>query len=140
MSSEMTFLTWKKTSLDQPVGVYFNLHDYSCPCINLDCIDQKIALDLIQKLDELRKEIARPIKITSGFRCAQHQLELASRGCETAKGISQHELGMAADIWTDDLSSLHLPVQKFFKSIGFSSRFIHVDLRDDHVRHWYYKK
>jgi hypothetical protein len=66
-------------------------------------------------------------------------LDLASKGFETAKGISQHELGNASDLVADDMDALGKIAQDYFSAIGYSKRFIHVDLRADKERYWHYK-
>jgi uncharacterized protein YcbK (DUF882 family) len=133
-------IIWKKGSHDL-LNPYFNQSEFQCQCHYPDCIEQKISEDLLKKLTQLRQEVDHPIQITSGYRCHEHQWDLHLKGFETAKGISQHELGMASDIIVPDVP-LHLvwiKAQNYFQAIGYSNRFIHLDLRADKQRHWYYK-
>lgn len=137
----MEYYTWKKKEQLILPSEYFQSHEFECQCSNEDCADQKIAIDLVNKLTALRSAYGEPIHITSGFRCHAHQLELTAKGCETANGISQHELGNASDIVGDNMHSLSIIILALndFKAIGFSKRFIHIDLRSDKERRWYYK-
>ena len=77
-----------------------------------------------------------------GYRCARYQEILRRKGFETSTGISQHELGRAADITCHGLNGNDLEVyarEAGFKAVGVGARFIHVDLRDDVERRWEYK-
>lgn len=117
----------------------FSTQEFDCQCTYSQCQTQRISKELIYRIQKIRDLLNDPVHITSGFRCRQHQLDLAQRGCETAKGISQHELGNAADIVSANLATLKNLVEKEFKSVGISRRFFHVDLRDDKKRYWTYK-
>jgi uncharacterized protein YcbK (DUF882 family) len=81
------------------------------------------------------------MRITSGFRCSEHQQAIRNSGVSTVVAKkSTHEKGDAADISVSSLTSLNLlPIaEKQFKSIGIANNFIHVDLRDDKIRRWKY--
>lgn len=127
--------TWKRGQGGQ-ITAHFGRTEFECPC---GCPDQKIAVNLVAKLEEVRAALGEPIRVTSGYRCRAYQEDLARRGYETAKGISQHELGNAADITTDAMASLQALVVKRFKAVGVARTFIHVDLREDTTRRWFYK-
>lgn len=117
----------------------FSSGEFSCPCKRPECADQMIAILLIIKLQMIRDVLGEPITITSGFRCGDHQAELTEKGYETARGVSQHELGNAADIVAPSLQKLADLVPTKFKAIGYSNRFLHVDLRAPKERAWKYK-
>lgn len=120
---------------------WFKTKEFECKCNNKECKEQKISVELIDRLTKLRVEVNSPIRITSGFRCKKHQEEIRNSGVSTVVAQkSTHELGDAADI---SVSSLIVPVTipfaaKYFKSIGIANNFLHVDLRDDKVRRWNY--
>ena len=85
---------------------------------------------LLDKLDELRESIGVPIYVSCGYRCPEHNLEVG--GVEN----SQHVLGNASDIYTDNLSVDELAnaaVDTGFDGIGryYDSQFVHVDVRDN---------
>ena len=132
------FYEWDKGQ-DHALSEYFGTAEFSCQCKNLTCVQQKIAFELIDRLERVREQLTGPLRITSGFRCHLHQLELSARGCETAKGLSQHELGSAADVGCLDMQNLRTLAEKEFQAIGYSKRFLHLDLRGPEIRKWYYK-
>lgn len=122
---------------------HFSTNEFTCPCMS--CFDQMIAIDLVNKLEAVRVGLGRPLKVTSGYRCHNHQLELAARGYETAIGISQHELGRASDIalvgaTSEQFKQMLKLCEQQFMAIGEGLSFLHVDLRVDKPnRRWYYK-
>lgn len=123
---------YKKGS-DENLSLDFKVREFDCPCDH--CEETLIDDDLVLKLQELREVLAFPIKITSGYRCEQHQEELREMGFETAHGKSQHELGKAADIKTGH--HLGAELEEAARSVGFEAvgvgrSFIHVDLRPEH--------
>lgn len=132
---------WPKTS-NNPLTAHFSTEEFACPCGK--CGEQKIAVELVDKLERIRVKLGRPIKVTSGYRCHEHQLELAARGYETSTGISQHELGRAADITCPgatlyEFTAMLTYCEEEFQAIGEGLSFLHVDLRTDKPgRRWYY--
>ena len=133
-----THYTWEK-GVAKPLGKHFNSREFSCKCSNKNCVDQKISVELVTKLDLIREEFGAPIRITSAFRCQKHQASLRGSGIKTATGTSTHELGEAVDIQTMSGSKEGLePIaEKHFKSIGIANTFLHLDTRPD-FRRWKY--
>ena len=66
----------------------FKLEEFACK----HCGENKIEHELIDKLQALRTDCGFPFKITSGFRCADHPVEIKKSKPGT------HALGLAADI------------------------------------------
>lgn len=68
----------------------FNLQEFHCHCTSPACQTTLICDYLIKALQQLR-EVAGPLTINSGFRCAQYNASI--------RGAAQsfHKLGMAAD-------------------------------------------
>lgn len=116
----------------------FNTSEFACPCKNAACDTQIISAILIANLQSLRNDVGIPIGVNSAYRCSLYQAELKLRGYETAVGISQHELGKAADLRCSDLLSLVSKAERYFKAIGIAKSFIHVDERSDKIRRWRY--
>ena len=148
------YYTWPKGS-NKRLTSYFSEGEFTCPCIKQDtCGEQRISVDLISQLQTVRKQLKSPIKVTSGYRCAAYQAELATRGYETAKGISQHQLGNAVDIspilgvtrpnedkpltMVELMLELKRLVEANFKASGQGKTFFHVDTRADKERRWSY--
>lgn len=117
---------------------HFNSREFACPCRECDDEDQLVDLELVKRLETLRVALGRPISINSAYRCPAKQAALKAAGYETAVGVSQHELGRAADLRATDIPDLAAKAANQFKAIGEAKSFVHVDLRDDKVRRWGY--
>lgn len=132
-------ITWSR--FDKPftkrITSNFSKTEFECQCGK--CDKQMISDILISKLESVRLEFCQPIHINSAYRCHDHQITI-SKSFETAKGVSQHELGNAVDIQvTPETSPILLPIlEKYFDAIGIAKNFIHVDLRSDKKRRWNY--
>ena len=96
---------------------------------------QSILLLVQNVLQPLRKLIAVPIKINSGFRC-----ELLNNNTKGSSPTSQHRLGEAADIYVADM-----PMKNVFNIIKdrllfdqliweFGGKWIHVSYRQGRNR------
>lgn len=120
---------------------HFNSSEFECPCNK--CTDQFIDDILINKLEELRNQYGSLIRISSGYRCPAHNIEVG--------GVSNsaHSSGIASDIQpfvmnVDELDKLYNLAYKMFDNIGDGRRlkFIHVDVRppkiDGKKRTWTY--
>lgn len=100
--TEITLKEWQKLygleiGSDQ-IGKYFSLN--GDPRLLRDVLEYgkvKVAEPLILFLDLLRKELAKPLVITSFNRSHAKQLQLRKAGYKTAK-YSPHEVCLAADI------------------------------------------
>lgn len=84
--------------------------------------------DFLKKLQQLRTAFAKPMRITSGYRCPQHPVEVK----KAAPGV--HSTGCAADIaiqGADAYEVLRLAFHFGFTGIGVqqkgTGRFIHLD-------------
>lgn len=139
MKRDGLFYVWTKGQ-NLNLTADFTTIEFACPCKHLSCQEQRIAVELVDKLQTIRSAVGSSIRVSSGFRCRAHQADLSKKGYETAKGISQHELGRAADISSSALPTLELrkTVKQFFKAIGTANNFLHVDLRADKERAWGY--
>lgn len=138
MKIENGYCIWNKNE-DEALSPHFTTLELQCKCSNDSCQEQRISVELIQSLEIIRQNINIPIKITSGYRCHAKQEELRAQGLETAKGISQHELGNAADVKCDKMWLLEEECLETFKAVGIANSFIHIDTRKDRIRHWDYK-
>ncbi len=95
--------------------------------------------EFMDKLQAVRTEYGKPMKITSGYRCSQHNSAVSDTGL-----TGPHTTGRAVDIQVsgkDALRLLVLAVKHGFTGIGvkqhglFGARFLHLDdLPDDTTR------
>ena len=117
---------------------YFDLKEFECKCKDKNCegkIPQlRMNPTLIQSLNRIREELGKPIRVTSGFRCAAHNAAVG--------GVphSKHRTGTAADIVCDDLKKLEelVEAEPEIKGIGIAKSFIHVDVRPGTRKRWTY--
>jgi len=105
----------------------FNLQEFECthPGHRHVRVDEK----LVEKLQELRNILSRPIFITSAFRCKKRNNMVGG-----AK-VSQHLYGQAADIMLSNQEKDIEQIAEIAKDIGFSGigfykTFIHLDVRE----------
>jgi uncharacterized protein YcbK (DUF882 family) len=135
---EKGFLVWAKEEKAK-LSAHFSTEEFECKCALETCGPQRVSARLVALLEETRTDYGLPIRVTSGFRCQGYQAQLRAQGYETAKGLSQHELGRAADIAGTDMRLLEVAASEYFKAIGIARTFVHVDLRADKERRWTYK-
>ena len=109
---------------------YFNRSEFECSCgCGFDTVDTAL-LDI---LDKVRYHFCKPVRITSGCRCAEYNASI------NGAPRSQHVLGRAADIVVEDtspeevadyLESINAP------AIGRYSGWVHVDSRTNGGARW----
>lgn len=135
------FYVWETGKVDIQLSKnFFNYEfetDESKPRITI------LSKALLNKLQAVREEFGRAITFTSAYRSQLRQDQLKAAGYPTAKGLSGHETGTAADIDTSKMSegerqALLRILGKYFMAIGIAKTFIHVDLRADKQRVWTY--
>ena len=105
---------------------YFKESEFRCR----HCGDCNMDEDFVKKLDEARRTLGFPLRVSSGYRCPAHNAAVSSTGTS-----GPHTTGKAADILvTGDQARSFLTVAvELFPGIGVqqkgehSSRFIHVD-------------
>lgn len=108
----------------------FNANEFKCS----HCGSEGIKESLLDKLQAMRTEYGKPMRITSGYRCPKHPIE----SVKTTPGA--HALGLAADIGVEGAEAhrvLALAMKHGFNGIGVqqkgSGRFIHVDVRSNEL-------
>ena len=88
-------------------------------------------IHFLDRLQALRDQLGRPVRILSAHRCAIHNAAVGGAP------LSQH-LGMAADIalYSHDLRQLLMAARAAgFTGFGYYSTFIHLDM--GRARFWY---
>ena len=133
-------MIWNRRDVTTWASKHFRAKEFECQCGV--CARQVMDDKLIAMLDEVRELVGLPIKVTSGFRCANRQDALRKQGLETTAGKSSHENGMAADLACADMAALEKACLEVFadRSVGIARTFIHVDTRQGvKPRRWRYK-
>lgn len=103
---------------------WFRVHEFASKDGAVTVIIHK---ELLDRLNDLRELLDRPIRINSGYRTPEHN---AAVGGATQ---SKHLEGMAADIVVDSMTPDALAVQAEamgFRGIGIYRNFVHVDVRE----------
>ena len=111
----------------------FSKHEFRCRC---GCERAEINPRLVEALQELRDLADRPVRITSGYRCPDHN---RAKG---GKRRSQHLLGNAVDVVIDGLTPIEMyclaDKVSAFRNGGLgiypNNGIIHVDVRDNYAR------
>lgn len=105
----------------------FSAKEFQCSHCGADGIKEGV----LEKLQFMRTAYGKPMKITSGYRCPQHPIEVK----KSVPGA--HALGLAADIGVEGAEAykiLNLAFLQGFTGIGVqqkgTGRFIHVDIRN----------
>ena len=104
---------------------HFSKKEFDCQC---GCGTGTINTILVQKLELVRQEYEKPMRINSGIRCLEHNRKIGS------KDTSSHIKCVAADVGRTDMSTRHELLQillKYFKRVGVHKKFIHVDVDSD---------
>lgn len=116
---------------------HFTPDEFACKC----CGANEIQPGLIYKLDFIREEFGKPLVVTSGYRCPEHNQRVSTTGVS-----GPHTTGLAADLGVsgrDAVTVLRIAMAAGFTGIGIQQkgvgRFIHLDLIPDshsHKRPW----
>ena len=118
---------------------HFSAWEFKCPCS--ECKKKKIHIDLnlVYRLEEIRKKIGnKPIDITSGVRCKAENYRAGG------SSNSPHLLGKAADIQAEGASPVFVALMAETVNgvrLGLYPNHLHVDiLPANPSRYWLVKK
>lgn len=115
---------------------YFDTSEFDCPIAGQG---DKMNEEFLIKLDKSRHYAGVPFRITSGYRCPEHN--------KAVGGVpgSSHTKFVACDISCEDSARRYLIVSALLKAgitrIGISHNFIHCDMDLDKPQNliWTYK-
>jgi len=103
---------------------YFTLSEFDSP--DLEGSGSRMDATLLEMLDSLRDRYGKPLRITSGYRTAEHNAAVG--------GVpdSSHMRGYAVDIAATSSRERHdiikLAMEVGFDRIGVANTFIHLDI------------
>ncbi len=113
----------------------FTVSEFKCS----HCGANEMRPEFMERLQLLRLEFGKPMRITSGYRCPKHPIEAK----KTAPG--PHATGLACDVGVQGADAhqlLGLALAQGFKGIGVQQkgegRFLHLDLVTEQGRLWSY--
>ena len=110
---------------------HFDRAEFACRC---GCGFDTVDAELVLMLEEIRKEFERPVYVTSGCRCPEHNQHVGG------SPNSQHLKGRAADIQVKGVEPWQ--VQEFIESelvpsgLGKYDSFTHIDSRSGNLSRW----
>jgi len=111
----------------------FTASEMACPCGN--CDGGQMNAKFMSRLQTLRDLCDVPLRINSGFRCANHNNAVGGAAS------SMHLLGRAADIDAPSVEArrkiIEYAAESGMKGIGVGYSFVHVDDRENPAR-WTY--
>ena len=114
------------------VSENFKLSEFACKC---GCQQVKLDSELLRRLQAIRTQTGRPVRINSAYRCPTHNKKVGG-----ASG-SQHLFGKAADIVIVGMpisQQRKICEQRFGDGgIGYAKTYTHVDVRGQKAR-WTY--
>lgn len=100
----------------------FHLREFECNCNN--CVEVIVDLDHVEKLQQLREDLNSPIRITSAYRCPDHNAAVGG------SKNSQHKKGTATDIQVKDMDPNEVAdACEHFDGLGRYDTFTHIDSR-----------
>lgn len=112
---------------------YFNREEFRCKCPRCGGFPVEPRESLVRTVDEIRRRLGKPIIISSGVRCKEHNAEVGG------VSNSQHLYGIAADLHCPGATSAEMKeaaeaVLGNTGGIGLYSWGIHVDTRNGRSR------
>ena len=110
-------------------GQFFSREELQCRCGQFCDYACPMDSEFMKRLDDLREHFGKPLKVTSGYRCAKHNSNVSSTGVS-----GPHVSGKAIDFGIsrgDAHALLGIAMSMSFSGIGIaqkgSGRFIHLD-------------
>ena len=110
-------------------GQFFSKEELQCRCGQYCGYSCPMDSDFMQRLDDLRERYGKSLRVTSGYRCPEHNSNVSSTGAS-----GPHTSGKAIDFGVsrgDGHALLEIAMSMNFSGIGIaqkgSGRFIHLD-------------
>lgn len=112
---------------------YFSDDELRCSCCGELVFDEAFRA----LLNRIRDDFARPMRITSGYRCPNHPIE--ARKIASGGNAGTHSLGVAVDVgvaYGEAYELIEVAMRHGIQRIGVnqkgSGRFIHLDASTEH--------
>jgi uncharacterized protein YcbK (DUF882 family) len=114
---------------------HFAPHEFICQGLTCCGGAERMDGDFVLRLDALRKALGKPLLVTSGYRCPEHNDRVSSTG-----RTGPHTTGRAADlalVGRDAFVVLRMAFDFGFTGIGLKQhgphgrRFVHLDTLPD---------
>ncbi len=106
----------------------FSRYEFACKC---GCGLDNISMTLVNRLQAIRDLTGQPIRITSGVRCAEHNVKIG--GAEDSEHVPAEDRdGEGADLDCQSSTERHQLLyhcHEKFSRVGIDKYFIHVGTR-----------
>jgi uncharacterized protein YcbK (DUF882 family) len=106
---------------------YFTLDEFDSPDIKGS--GSKMDKDFLKKLDKIREDFGKPLRVNSGYRSMEHNLKVGGRVG------SSHLKGIAVDLLCIHSGDIDLLLNAIYKNginrVGIGKTFIHIDTDQD---------
>ena len=110
----------------------FSANELKCSCCGSYGVDQ----DALDKLQEVRESVGRPLRVTSSYRCSNHPVESKKSKPGT------HNQGIAFDIAVSNgverLEIISKGLSHGATGVGVAKTFVHLDWRKSTPVSWVY--
>ena len=128
----MGIKVFKRDQAGEQLTPNFKAGEFFCKCGK--CEDQHIHMGHVQKLQEFRESLGKPITITSAYRCIVHNKNVGG------SPRSQHVAGTATDIVVRGMTPSEVADKcEHFDGLGRYNTFTHLDSRGVKAR-WDFTK
>jgi uncharacterized protein YcbK (DUF882 family) len=116
-----------KKGEDVKLSKNFHLSEWECNCSK--CSETLVDMDHVSKLQQLREDLGSPIKITSAYRCPDHNAAVGG------SPRSRHKEGDATDIQVKGMEPTAVQdACEHFDGLGRYDSFTHIDSRGSKAR------
>ena len=120
---------------------HFSSEELMCKC---GCGVSRMDGVFMERLEAVRRQFGKPMKITSAYRCPLHPIE-KSKSHNGNKPTGMHPNSRAVDVAVergDALKLIQIALEQGMRGIGVqqksTGRFIHMDDRDGEPTIWSY--
>lgn len=100
-----------------------------CTCGHPECDKRSVSQKVLNKVQTMRYEAGRPLRITSGGRCPHHPNEV------DRTTPADHQKCQAVDIYVNNALErgeiVDLALKHGFNAIGVAKNFVHIGLRSE---------
>lgn len=128
----MNILVFDKSNNYDLIDSVLTLDEFKCRCKHPDCTRTLVLHSTIKSFERLRDRYSKPIRITSGFRCQKHNLDVGG------SFNSYHKIGAAIDIqpwmkptnlpdYQSALDKLQECAEKYYDVVIRYNEFIHCN-------------
>ena len=108
---------------------FFTPEEFRCRCGRTDCdAPSMIQPALLTLLNQIREQLARPVLITSGLRCAKYNALPQIGGEKESAHLTGHAADIACASGTDRFATVRAALAVGARRVGVGTTFVHIDV------------